>query len=391
MVEKNSAVINSCCESHAERIAAYRLMNNPRLVINDMTAALSSACSSGCSGLRHVLCIQDTTELDYTSHSGRLSRKDKDFGYGTNKLEEFCIFAHPCLVVDAVSRMPVGFGAMEIWDRASLKSKQGKHAKLKLEQKESRRWAEMAEKSAAALPADVRKTVVGDRENDVYTVMWRTLGCGCDFLIRSLHNRPVDEGGLGIREYMRDLPFSHTYELELQGHKGRKARKALMHLRFAKVTIRKAATCADEVPEELTCHCVHAMEDASTVPEGEEPIEWRLLTSHVVDTAEQAMACVEWYKCRWFIEELFRVCKSKGFRVESIQLESGAAVKKLIVLTLHAAMRCVTLKRAYDEHDESVPANRLFNEKEQELLELEMEKYVHCSEQFPSFFGTLKI
>ena len=111
--------------------------------------------------------------------------------------------------------------------------------------------------------------MVGDRENDVYTVMWRTLDCGCDFLIRSLHNRPVDEGGLGIREYMRGLPFSHTYELELQGHKGRKARKALMHLRFAKVTIRKAPTCADEVPDELTCYCVHAMEDASTVPEGE--------------------------------------------------------------------------------------------------------------------------
>ena len=377
MVEKNSAVINSCCESHAERVAAYRLVGNHRLLINDMTDALSKACSSGCSGLRHVLCIQDTTELDYTSHSGRLSSEDKDFGYGTNKLEKFTIFAHPCLVVDADSRMPVGFGAMEIWnrDRASLKSKQGRHASLKLEQKESRRWAEMAEKSAAALPADVRKTVVGDRENDVYTVMWRTLDCGCDFLIRSLHNRPVDDDGtLGIREYMRSLPFSHTYGLELQGHKGRKARTALMHLRFAKVTIRKAPTCADEVPEELTCYCVHAMEDASTVPPGEEPIEWRLLTSHIVETVDDAIQCVEWYKCRWFIEELFRTCKSEGFRLESVQIESGAAIKKLTVLTMYAALRCVTLKRAYDEQDEAVPASRMFDEDEQQLLNMEMER-----------------
>ena len=376
MVEKNSSVINSFCESHAERIAAYRLLSNSRLVINDMVETLSKDCSSHCKDLMHVLCIQDTTEIDYTSHSGRLSLEDKDFGYGTNKLEEFTIFAHPCLVVDADSRMPVGFGSMEIWnrDRSELKARQGKHAALKLEQKESRHWAEMAEKSSSNLPASVRKTMVGDRENDVYTVMWRTLDCGCDFLIRSLHNRPVDEGGLGIREYMRGLPFSHTYELELQGHKGRKARKALMHLRFAKVTIRKAPTCADEVPDELTCYCVHAMEDASTVPEGEEPIEWRLLTSHVVETIDQAVQCVEWYKCRWFIEELFRVCKSEGFRIEATQLETGIAIKRLIVLTLYAALRCVTLKRAYDEQDETVPAERMFNEEEKELLELEMER-----------------
>lgn len=117
-----------------------------------------------------------------------------------------------------------------------------------------------------------------------------------------------------------------------------------------------------------------AVEDQSTVPAGEEPVEWRLLTSHIVETAGQAVECVEWYKCRWFIEELFRVSKSEGFRIESVQLESGAAVKKLIVLTLWAALRCVALKRAYDEQDEAVPASRMFNEDEQELLSLEMER-----------------
>ena len=116
------------------------------------------------------------------------------------------------------------------------------------------------------------------------------------------------------------------------------------------------------------------MEDPSSVPASEAPIEWRLLTSHVVDTAEHAVQCVEWYKCRWFVEELFRVSKSEGFRIESVQLESGAAVKKLIVLTMYAALRCVTLKRAYDEQDERVPTSRLFDETERELLEVEMER-----------------
>ena len=379
MVEKNSSVINFCCQDASERVAAYRLMNNSRLVVEDMVSSLSSACSRGCEGLSHVLCIQDTTEIVF-SHEGRLSLEDKDLGYGTSEKEQYCIFAHPCMVVDAVSRMPVGFSHMKVWsrDRADARKKKQKRGSLKLDQKESYRWVESAVKSAATLPPGVRKTMVSDRESDIYSAMCMTLDSGCDFLVRSVHDRPVDcdvEGGsMGLKEYMQSQPVAFEYELYLRGHKGRQSRTAKMTLRFAKVTFRKNDKCLDDVPESLTCYCVYAVEDPSTVPAGEEPIEWRLLTSHVVETAEQAVECVEWYKCRWFIEELFRVCKSEGFRIESVQLESGAAIKKLIVLTMYAALRCVTLKRAYDEQDEAVPASRMFDDDEQELLSLEMER-----------------
>ena len=379
MVEKNSSIINFCCQDSSERVAAYRLMNNSRLSMEDMVSSLSSACARGCEGLSHVLCIQDTTEIVF-SHEGRLSLEDKDLGYGTSEKEHYCIFAHPCMVVDADSRMPVGFSHQKIWsrDRADARKKKQKRGSLKLDQKESYRWVEAAVKSAAALPSGVRKTMVSDRESDIYSAMCMTLASGCDFLIRSVHDRPVDcdvEGGsIGLMEYMLSQPVAFEYELYLRGHKGRQSRTAKMTLRFAKVTFRKNDKCLEAVPESLTCYCVYAVEDPSTVPAGEEPIEWRLLTSHVVETAEQAVECVEWYKCRWFIEELFRVCKSEGFRIESVQLESGAAIKKLIVLTMYAALRCVTLKRAYDEQDEAVPASRMFDGDEQELLSLEMER-----------------
>ena len=377
MVEKNSSVINFCCESHAERVAAYRLVNNPKLVMEEMVTAVAKECSRLCSGLSHVLCIQDTTELCYDNHKGRLSREDKDFGYGTGKTEEFCIFAHPTLVVDAVSRMPVGFSHMEIWnrelDRDEGHAKRKKRKSLKLEDKESLRWADASRKTAALLPSEVRKTMVGDRESDIYTVMCRTLEHGCDFLFRSVHDRTVGDDARGLDEYMKSLPVAHTYDLKLLGHKDRKARTARIHLRFSEVTFHKSPNCADEVSERLTCYCVYAVEDASTVPEGEDPIEWRLLTSHVVECIEQAVQCVEWYKCRWFVEELFRVCKSKGFRLESVQLETGAAIKRLIVLTMYAALRCMALKRAYDEKDEAVQASVMFNSEEMDLLDTEME------------------
>ena len=379
MVAKSSSIVNKCCENSSERIAAYRLINNRRLTMDEMIDRLAKNCAQGCSGLSHLLCIQDTTEVAF-SHEGRLSLDDKDFGYGTSESEQYCIFAHPCMVVDAASRMPVGFSHMRVWsrDRADARKKKQKRGSLKLEQKESFRWVEAASRSASVLPPGVRKTMVSDRESDIYSAMCMTVGSGCDFLIRSVHDRPVDcdvdGGSMGLKEYMQSLPVASEYEVYLRGHKGRKARTAKMTVRFAKVTFCKNDKCLDNVPERLTCYCVHAVEAPSTVPAGEEPIEWRLLTSHVVDTAEHAVECVEWYKCRWFIEELFRVCKSQGFRIESVQLESGAAIKKLIVLTMYAALRCVTLKRAYDEQDEAVPASRMFNDNEQELLSLEMER-----------------
>lgn len=172
---------------------------------------------------------------------------------------------------------------------------------------------------------------------------------------------------------MLSFPVAHTYDLDLRGHKGRKARTARMHVRYSEVSIHKAPNSVDDVPESLTCYCVHAVEDTSTVPAGESPIEWRLLTSHRVDSADMAVRCVEWYKCRWFVEELFRVCKSEGFRIESAQLETGAAIKRLTVLTLFAALRCIALKRAYDEQDGTVPATVMFNQDEMELLDTEME------------------
>ena len=377
MVEKNSSIINFCCERASERVAAYRLINNPRLVMEKMVGCLSGACARGCEGLSHVLCLQDTTEIVF-SHKGRLSLDDKDFGYGTSEKETYTIFGHPGLVVDSASRMPVGYGHIKIWnrDRTENRQKKQRRSMVKLEEKESYRWVETAEKTVASLPSGMRVTMVGDRENDVYSVMCKTLACGCDFLIRSVHDRPVDcdvEGSsMGIKEYMQSQSVALTYDLELQGHKGRSTAKML--LRFAKVTVHKNDKCLDDVPESLTCYCVYAVEDASTVPEGEEPVEWRLLTSHVVETVDDAVQCVEWYKCRWYIEETFRVCKSEGFRIESVQLESGAAIKKLIVLTLWAALRCVTLKRAYDEQDEAVPASRMFDEQEENLLDLEMER-----------------
>lgn len=375
MTRTGTSVINSCFDSHADRTAAYRLMNNKRLTMKDMVERIAIDSASRCRGLGHVLCIQDTSEFSFDSHGGRLSLDDPDLGYGNSRDESFCQYLHAVLLVDASSDGVVGLGHMDVYNhpRSMCRSKSRLRGSLRLEGKESFRWADSAERTARLLPRDVRKTFIGDRESDIYPVLCRTLGAGCDFLVRSRHDRKTGDDLRPLSERMSSLPVSHRYDLPLVSHKGTGTvrRTARMCLRFSKVRLNRPAFCVDDVPDSLDCWCVWACEDASTVPPGCRPVEWRLLTSHEVSTVAQAVQCVGWYRCRWLIEELFRVCKSKGFRMESSQLGRGDALRKLTVLTAFSAMRCMALKRAFDNSDESAPCDRMFSRAETEVLRLE--------------------
>lgn len=55
------------------------------------------------------------------------------------------------------------------------------------------------------------------------------------------------------------------------------------------------------------------------MPEGIEPVHWRLLTTHDIADAAVAWRAVDWYRMRWTIEQLFRLMKSHGPRIEDSQ------------------------------------------------------------------------
>lgn len=54
-------------------------------------------------------------------------------------------------------------------------------------------------------------------------------------------------------------------------------------------------------------------------PAGIEPVHWRLLTTHDIADAAAAWQVVDWHRMRWTIEQLFRLMKSHGLRIEDSQ------------------------------------------------------------------------
>jgi len=56
----------------------------------------------------------------------------------------------------------------------------------------------------------------------------------------------------------------------------------------------------------------------------------------------------------WYIEELFRVLKSNGLDIESSQLKTGLALKKLMLFCLQSSLQIMVIKTVYDQKERIV-------------------------------------
>jgi len=191
------------------------------------------------------------------------------------------------------------------WLDDGLTRQQRKDARNKefFEDKEAYRWRSSIEKALESLPPGPRKTVVADRESDIYAVL-AGLGrdLGVDYVIRSRIDRTLAEGGK-LSAVLGGQPILDEVDMELPAAEGRSARRARLQLRYAQVELRKTESLTkNALPPCWKTWVVSVCEAAQTVPKGEQPVSWTLLTSHPVETVEAAWQIVGFYKQRWNID-----------------------------------------------------------------------------------------
>lgn len=90
-------------------------------------------------------------------------------------------------------------------------------------------------------------------------------------------------------------------------------------------------------------------------PEGEEPVEWILLTTEPVGTPDEAVRVVDWYRARWVIEEFFKALKT-GCWYEKRQLETYEALLNVLAVFLPIAYHLLLL-RTLSREGVRVPAS----------------------------------
>jgi hypothetical protein len=349
MSKHNTSVINNMASTHSERAGAYRFINNADIDIEQIKDSIFRHCRQN-AGTGHILCIQDTSEINLPHLSGKLRAADKHIGpTGNDSIPGF--FIHPSVAISAEDCMVLGLAGLKIWNRHwdKLGKNQRGYKKEAIEAKESYKWIECANQCTELLGHASMVTIIGDRESDIFEEFAAVPSSTAKLLVRSRADR-VLEGGASLYKTLRASELAGTYSINIrQGH-GRSHRKAVIEVRFCKVRIAKPSNLKTNksLPDFVEMWAVEAYEDAESVPEGENPIVWRLLTTHEIGSIEDALQAIQWYELRWLIEELFRTIKSNGFRIEDSQLGNGLAIKKICLLSLVAALQCMQLVLARD-------------------------------------------
>lgn len=370
MLTFGKVTVNKFCTTNTIKIGAYRMFGNNSFSHFELTEGVVSNCKAN-QGSTHLLCVQDTTELNFTSHLQRIGKKDKDIGPVT-KNDNAGFFCHPMLVINEKDKLPIGLSSIDLWNRNWDKQDKFERSywKQDITEKESYRWIESARKTKSVLDKAPMLTVIGDRESDIFSEFVLIPDDRTHLLVRSRINRKLAGEDEKLYEKLSQQEQKAVYDLEIKGNKKRKARTAKMSLKYVKLKIKRPEKLYDKnLPEYVELWAIEAREQPKTVPRGESPIVWRLLTTHPITELDHAMKCLEWYSNRWFIEELFRIMKSKGFELEASQLETGAALKKQVVMALQVALTIMVLKLSLNKK-ETLKAELVFNQQQIEFIEL---------------------
>jgi DDE family transposase len=331
-IERVTMNLRAAANGRAEWVGFSRWLNNPSVTVSEIAEHCGESVSGRVAGL-HVLAIQDTTELNYAAHAGRV----RGLGPTGNGVDPG-LFVHPLLAIDAASGALLGLAGMQIWTRQAPACSDYRNQPI--EEKESYRWLQGAATAKSVLAAAAMVTVIGDRESDIYEEFDRVPNERTHLLTRACRDRALVGGGQ-LFAVAETWPIRHQFELELRAQPGRPARTAKVALRFGEVTIKRPRHCSDPAASrQLTLRLVEVKELDPTV---EEPIHWRLVTTHQVTTVAQALQIVAWYRERWHIEQLFRTSKSQGLDVESSQVEDAEALFKLAAIAMIGATRIMQL------------------------------------------------
>lgn len=342
MLQRTAGQITSVFESSARRQGAYDFVENDRIRASVITQSLGRACFSRTDPEDYVFVPVDGSSIKLTD---RLEIKGfGSIGSRKSKAQGFKVIT--ALGLDARGT-PLGIAHQVWWARQGKKRGQD-HQKRKLEDKETARWCETIEDScrrAREVDPSLRLCFLLDREADGVHTLKCLDACGHDFIVRSNHNRRLEQGGRNPKYLHKQLLQQKTvgsYQLHVSPGFNRRERIARMQIRFGVFTLcmRDKATGKKY---RIRVNAVSATE-LYTTPRGEKALSWILLTNRNVETFEQARAVASAYCLRWRIEEFHRTLKSGACNVEDSQLQSANAVIKWATLMSSVAARIERIK-----------------------------------------------
>jgi Transposase DDE domain len=357
----------SCLRQLAEgsetlEIRFGRFLRNPRVTVEGIIEGGSEEVARTVAG-RHVLAIQDTSELNYRTSEGRrrgLGVIGKGVGRG--------ILLHPMIAIDAHTGECLGLVGGSIWTRpeAAVPARKKHDRERPLNEKETRHWIETPQRAKSVLQAAAMTTMIADREADSFRLWALVPEANVHVLGRIYHDRKLADGGT-LMTAARSWPVLGRRRLTIREREDRPEREAQLELRAGSVTILRPQDAREPgLPQQVTLTLIELTEP--NPPDGAEPVIWRLLTTHAAPDAVTAWKIVDWYRMRWVIEQFFRILKKQGLQIEDSQVETADRLIKLVAIATRAAVITLQLTQARDGNS-SLAAALVFSPAEIAALE----------------------
>jgi hypothetical protein len=357
------ANIPQACQSRAKTKAAYRFFDDEDHTMEKLLAAHYESTRHRTAHEKVVLAVQDTSFLNYSAHPAT-----ENLGpIATTADGTIGLVLHDTLALN-LERTPLGLLNVQCWARDPAQhGKRHQCHDLPIEQKESNKWLASYRAVAAAqkrCPATMFVSV-GDREADIYELFQLALGepHGPKLLVRAERDRLLADGQGHLWDYVKAQPLAGLQEVQIPRRGKRPARVAQLEIRFAEVKL-KAPKRKPELGEVIVWAIV--AEEVNYAVDIEDPLQWLLLTTLVVETFEQAVEKLDWYSGRWSIEVYHRTLKS-GCKIEERQLGSADRIEACLAIDLVVAWRIFHLTKLGREVPE-VPCTVFFEEAEWKAL-----------------------
>lgn len=336
--------VRSLGGGRAGEMRLTRFLRNRKVTVGEIVEAAAMRTNARVAG-RHVLAVQDTTSV-----------REKNGGRSLK--------SHPVIAVDAESGSALGLV------HASFLANEGGKRKTRKQRgfavKASRRWLDGAEAAAALREAGALcVTVVADRESDIYE-MFAFKPVPVELLIRAAQDRALAEGGR-LFAHVASQPLAGRISVDLPAAPGRSARTADVALRFCRAHIERPGNRKTDcdLPQSIPVNLIEARETCP--PQGQEGALWRLITTHEVNSFEDARYLTGLYRHRWQIEEVFRTLKTRGFDIERVTI-AEAPFEKLAAAALVAAVSVMQLVQERDGRAKR-PLEDVFHADERQALE----------------------
>ncbi len=337
------ASVNAACDGWSDTMGAYRFFQNPSVTAAKIMQPHIDATKRRIGEHPVVLMLQDTTELDYSSHP-------PDDANCLNKADRFGFYDHTHLAVTP-DKLCLGVVDVEEFDRtAESLGKTEQRKNLPIEEKESFRWLtgyRLASTLQGEYP-DTQIVSIADREADIYDILMEAekLKTPADYIIRAKEDRSTPErdleSGPAVYRKVRDEVLASEVRIMrtigLPQTPKSKARRADLAIRALRVNVK---------PPHKRSHLPSVTYNVVLVEEIDGPgdgtdVSWLLMTTLPVDSIEEILRVIDYYTARWTIEIYFRVLKT-GCRVEEIRLETMPRIKKCLAFYRIIAWRVMYL------------------------------------------------